>query len=169
MFRTTQCRLSMRYLPCYWGAYWIFWTAFLVSYSIRWLAEAPEHICLVTRLISDKERDMNLRSEFPYFLFRISFLLFYRVPDSYLWLDRWHDYLSRYRRLCQPGSDGRVHVFHLDHPCPIGIFAWRFGISWCEWEHDDRGRGKCFLQFSLYIDSMSCIAFSLSFMLWLRL
>ena len=40
------------------------------------------------------------------------------------------NHLSRYRSLCWFGPDGHVHVFHLNHPCTICLFAWRLGISW---------------------------------------
>ena len=38
MFHTIWCRLSLRYLLCCWGVYWISWTAFPVSYfCLFWL------------------------------------------------------------------------------------------------------------------------------------
>ena len=129
-----------------------------------------------SRLISDYERRIGASDRFSTFPFQDIFSpylsMLWICPMLTMCLDRRHDHFSRDGRLCQFGPDGRVHVFHLDHPCAIGLFTWRFRISWCEWEHDDRSRGECFSVLpSIFIVYRFMVifvtAYSLSFMSWL--
>jgi len=55
---------------------------------------------------------------------------------------RWYDYFSSDGRLRRPRTHGCVDVL-LDHRGgATRVYAWRIGLRGCEWEYDDRGRGK---------------------------